>query len=139
FVFEHGDRYLREVPPEKHSRLYPIGDLLLADGRVAASSDAPVAAIGALEGLRAAIARRTRAGAVLGPAQAVDFEAALAMWTRAGAEACGLGATRGGIAPGMAADFVLLSEASERAEVVAVYVRGELVAPVPVERPHLRT
>ncbi len=137
FLYHSGDRYLREVPQEKHARLYPVGSLARAGVRVAASTDAPVVPASPLEGVRAAVERRTSSGATVGPGQAVSLRRALAMWTRAAAEVCGV-ATRGRIAPGAAADFVLLSEASERAEAVATYVRGELVAPSPVERPDLR-
>ncbi|MDE3095069.1 MAG: amidohydrolase family protein [Chloroflexota bacterium] len=137
FLGHNGDRYLREVPPEKHRRLYPIGSLARAGVRVAASTDAPVVPASPLEGVRAAVERRAPSGATVGSGQAVPLTRALAMWTRDAAWAIGAERERGRIAPGMVADFVLLSEASERAEVVAVYVRGDLVAPVPVGRSHL--
>ncbi len=125
FILEHGDRYLRDVPTPHHRALYPIADLLRAGVRVAASSDAPVGPLAPLAGLRASTTRRTLGGAVVAPAQAVKFGDALAMWTSSGAEACGLQATRGRIAPGMAADLVVLTNAGAQTEVVAVWQRGE--------------
>ncbi|MBF6601233.1 MAG: amidohydrolase family protein [Dehalococcoidia bacterium] len=127
FVFEHGDRYLRDVPSPEHDALYALGDLLRARVRVAASSDAPVGPLEPLAGVRAAMTRRTRDGARVAPAQAVGFAEALAMWTSSAAEVCGLETTRGRIAPGLAADLVLLSQAGVAAELVGVWQRGERV------------
>ena len=129
FLFEHGDRYLRDVPPEHHARLYPIADLLRAGVMVAASTDAPVSAVDPLEGMRAAIARRTRDAAVVGQEEAVGFGDALRMWTSSAAHACGTEATRGRIAPGMAADLVLLHGDVAEMQVVDVWRRGERLFP----------
>ena len=126
FVYEQGDRYLKQVPREKHGRLYPWGDLLHAGVCVAASSDAPVSSIGVPAALRAAMDRRTEAGAVLGAGQAVSFEQAAAMWTREAARAAGY-TDRGAIAPGMVADFVLMDDRDGGLRVLETYVRGERV------------
>jgi predicted amidohydrolase YtcJ len=125
FIFEHGDRYLREVPSQEHDALYPIASLLRAGLRIAGSSDAPVGPLDPLAGIRAAMTRRTRAGTVVAPEQAVNFEQALAMWTSSAAQACGLEAMRGRIAPGMPADLVLLLAPAGNAELVRVWRAGE--------------
>jgi len=125
FLYEQGDRYLRDVPAEKHERLYPIGDLMYAGVRMAASTDAPVAAVDALEGLRASVGRRTTGGAIIGAGQRVSFEDALRMWTAGAACACGIEARRGRIAPGMAADIVLLAGPPHAPEVDVVWRDGE--------------
>ncbi|HEX5480257.1 MAG TPA: amidohydrolase [Dehalococcoidia bacterium] len=127
FLFERGDRYLRDVPPEKHERLYPIGELLRAGVTVAASTDAPVSPVDALAGIRAATGRRTRAGALIGPEQAVGFEDALRMWTASAAYACGVDGARGTIAQGMPGGLVLLRAEGEGARIEAVWQRGERV------------
>lgn len=127
FLFEHGDRYLRDVAKGKHARLYPIGDLLRAGVTVAASTDAPVSAVDALVGMRAAIGRGTRDGALVGQEQAVGFDDAVGMWTSSSAYACGIEGTRGRLAPGMAADLVLLRREGERMRVMGVWQRGERV------------
>ncbi len=126
FVYEQGDRYLEQVPRDKHARLYPSGDLLHAGVCVAASSDAPVSTVGVPLALRAAMDRRTETGAVLGAGQAVSFEQAAAMWTRAAARAAGY-TDRGTIAPGMSADFVLMDDRDGDLRLLETYVRGERV------------
>jgi predicted amidohydrolase YtcJ len=126
FLLAHGDRYLREMPHHRRDRLYAIGDLLRASVRVAASSDAPVGPLAPLEGVRAGCDRRTASGAVLRPAQAVSFEEALAMYTVAAAEACGMRG-RGTIAAGARADLVLLSGDGPRARVAEVFRAGATV------------
>ncbi|MBI5284841.1 MAG: amidohydrolase family protein [Chloroflexi bacterium] len=126
FVHEQGDRYLEQVPREKHTRLYPWGDLLRADVCVAASSDAPVSSIGVPAALRAAMDRGTEAGAVLGAGQAVSFEQAAAMWTRDAARAAGY-PDRGAISPGLVAAFVLRDDRDGGLRVLETYVRGERV------------
>ena len=128
FIAEHGDRYLRDVPPEKHERLYPIADLLGAGVRVAASTDAPVASIDAVSAMAAAITRRTASGALLAPAQAIAFEDAARMWTQRAAEAVGIEA-RGRIAPGLPADLVRISSADGALAIEAVYRNGKPVLP----------
>jgi hypothetical protein len=125
FIFEQGDRYLHEVPPHEHDALYPIASLLRAGVHVAGSSDAPVGPLDPLAGIRAAMTRRTRAGAVVASGQAVSFEQALTMWTSSAAEACGLENARGRIAPGMPADLVLLLAPAGNAELVRVWRAGE--------------
>lgn len=125
FIFEHGDRYLRDVPPEKHDRLYPLRELLDAGVRVAASSDAPVGPADPMTGICAAVTRGTRGGARVATAQAISFEQAVAMYTSAAAEACGIDAVRGRIATDMRADFALLD--ADTCRVREVYRAGERV------------
>lgn len=121
FVAENAERYRRDVPPEKHGRLYAIGDLLRAGVAVAASSDAPHSRIDVAASLRAATERRGGDGVPLGPDQSVDLEAALRMWTRTAAESSCMPA-RGVLTPGAPAEIVLLSE--QPLAVADVWVRG---------------
>jgi len=124
FVYHSGDRYLRDVPPEKHARLYPIASLFRAGVRVAASTDAPVVTPSPFEGIAAATERRTSSGAVLGQRQALSLRRALAMWTSEAAWAIGAEGERGRVAPGMAADVVLVAGVGVEARVLATYHRG---------------
>ena len=124
FLHEHGDRYLRDVPIEKHSGLYPIGDFVREGVHVAASSDAPIGSIDVLGAMRSAIERRTAAGAAVAPEQAVSFEQAAAMWTTEAARAARL-PERGQLRRGAPADLVLVAGGLERIE--ATFVAGEQV------------
>jgi predicted amidohydrolase YtcJ len=124
FLYEHGDRYLRDVPPEKHPGLYPIGDLMRAGVHVAASSDAPVGSIDVLGAMRSAVSRRTESGAAVALEQAVGFDMAAAMWTSEAARAAGM-PERGVLGVGAPADLVLVSGDLERVE--ATYAAGEPV------------
>ena len=64
-------------------------------------------------------------GARVATAQAISFEQAVALYTSAAAEACGIDAVRGRIAPDMRADFALLD--ADTCRVREVYRAGERV------------
>jgi predicted amidohydrolase YtcJ len=127
WVWHHGDRYLREVPPARLDALHPLGDMVRAGVRVAAGTDAPVAPIDIMSGLRAAVERRTAAGKPLGGGQAVDDGAALAMWTSEAA-AASLMPRRARLSEGAPADVVLLLRSGGAYQVTATLLRGRLVA-----------
>jgi predicted amidohydrolase YtcJ len=80
FIHDRGDRYLREVDAEEWGDLYRLGSLLRAKISMAAGSDGPYGALDPLVSLRAAMTRRTRAGAVVGPAESVSFRAAFGLY-----------------------------------------------------------
>jgi predicted amidohydrolase YtcJ len=80
FVAERGDQYLTDVDPDDVPHLYPCRSLADAGIEVAASSDAPHTAVDPWAAMRAAVTRRTAAGAVLGPDEAVDPPRALALY-----------------------------------------------------------
>jgi predicted amidohydrolase YtcJ len=71
FVFERGDRYLAEVDLAEQGDLYRCASLLEAGVPVAASSDAPYSTPDPWMAMRAAVRRRTRAEAPIGPAEAI--------------------------------------------------------------------
>ncbi len=77
FVLAHGDRYLRTVEADDRPHLYRCGTLLDAGVAVAGSTDAPFGPDDPWLGIRAATDRRTRAGALLGPDEAVPPRTAL--------------------------------------------------------------
>ncbi|MCH8025717.1 MAG: amidohydrolase [Chloroflexi bacterium] len=109
FVFERGDRYLRLVPPQRHSSLYAFRALADAGVALAAGSDAPVTASQPLPAVAAAVDRRTAAGRAVAPEQAVAAEDALRWWTAGAAYAAFQENQRGVLRPGLQADLALLS------------------------------
>ena len=108
FIYHHGDRYLAEVDEERQPWLYTIGSLRARGVRVGAGSDAPVAALSPLDGVYAAVTRRSSSGASLLPNEAVDAHTALRMHTLDSACASAQEHVRGSIATGKRADLALL-------------------------------
>lgn len=106
FVAERGDRYLAEVEPDDQPHLYRCASLLDAGIPVAGSTDAPFGPDDPWLAVRAAVDRRTAAGAVLGPDEAVDPARALGLFLGA-PTAPGTVVRR--VAPGAAADLCLLA------------------------------
>jgi predicted amidohydrolase YtcJ len=109
FLYENGDLMLKRLTAADLPDLYPLRRLLDAGVPVAGSSDAPAAAPQPLEGIRAAVERRSRTGADVGADQAVDIEEAVALFTSGAARVLGVERERGALAPGMVADVVVLN------------------------------
>jgi predicted amidohydrolase YtcJ len=109
FLYENGDLMLKRLTAADLPDLYPLRRLLDAGVPVAGSSDAPAAAPQPLEGIRAAVERRSRTGADMGADQAVDIEEAVALFTSGAARVLGVERERGALAPGMVADVVVLN------------------------------
>jgi predicted amidohydrolase YtcJ len=97
------------LPPLPGLRVLPIGTMNGIGVRVAASSDAPVLPFDPMDGVRAAVLRRAAPGRSVMPEEAVDARAAIGMYTREAAHACGCLDTCGTIEPGKRADLVILS------------------------------
>ena len=109
FLYYSGDRYLAEVAPDRRPWLYRGASLFAAGiAPPAAGSDAPVAPANPLRSIYAAIARRSRRGARLSPEEGIAPRLAVEMHTRYPAAAAAEEKTRGAIAPGRAADLVVL-------------------------------
>jgi hypothetical protein len=109
FLYYNGERYLRQVPPEKQAYLYPLRSLARAGVPLAAGSDCPVVAPDVIAGLYGAVARRSAGGRPLPGAEAVAIEEALAMYTTGAAFSSFAERERGSIIPGRPADLVVLS------------------------------
>lgn len=105
FVCERGDAYLAEVEPRDRAWLYRLEGLRRAGLAVGGGTDAPFGDSDPWRAIRAAVERRTASGRVLGPDEALEPEAALALFTTA-ATAPGGPARR--LEPGAAADLCLL-------------------------------
>ena len=130
FIAERGDRYLRDVPPADHAALYRLAAFIRAGVVLAGGSDAPFGSADPWAAMRAAVSRRTADGAVIGADEALDPEAALALYL---ADPFDLARERR-IAPGESADLCLLSLPWEKArnrldsnDVRATWVTGSII------------
>jgi predicted amidohydrolase YtcJ len=106
FVHERGDAYLRDVDARDRDWLYRARGLIDAGIPVGAGTDAPFGALDPWLAVRAAVSRRTRRGEVLGAAEALAPERALALFTTS-AEAPGGPPRR--VEVGAVADLCLLA------------------------------
>jgi len=130
FIAERGDRYRLDVEAGDVDDLYRCRTLLEAGVGVAAGSDAPFGALDPWAAMRAAVTRRTHAGATLGTHERVTPEQALALFL--GRRDAPAQARR--IAVGEPADLCLLAVARAGAlgepsaeHVRAVVIGGRLV------------
>jgi predicted amidohydrolase YtcJ len=87
---------------DRIERSYAYGTLHRAGARLAGGSDAPVEALDPLDGIRAAVLRQWR------PHERLTLEQALRAWTEVPAWLEGREQTHGRLAPGYAADLVIL-------------------------------
>jgi predicted amidohydrolase YtcJ len=120
FLWHHGPRYRSEIDPEQHAWLYRVKSLLDRGVPVAGSSDAPVVPPLPLEGVSAAVARRTSDGHIIGPGERVGVMEALWLYTQGAAWACGLESEVGSIVRGKRADLVILEADPRRVPVVDI-------------------
>jgi predicted amidohydrolase YtcJ len=109
FLYYNGDRYLRQVAPEKQALLYPLRSLGRAGVPLAAGSDCPVVEPDVIAGLYGAVARHSAAGRPLPGTEAIGIEEALAMNTAGAAFSSFAESERGSIVAGRLADLVVLS------------------------------
>ena len=126
FIAERGDQYRTDVDPADRAALYRLRAFLEAEVPLAAGSDAPFGSGDPWAGMRAAVSRATASGAILGAAEALAPEQALALYL---ADPERLGRQRR-LAPGEAADLCLLARpwAEARGLLSAGDVRATLVA-----------
>ena len=80
FVLERGDLYLREVDPIDLPWLYRLRGFLAAGIPLAGGTDAPFGEADPWLAMQAAVTRRTRAGALVGPDEALTPEQALGLF-----------------------------------------------------------
>jgi predicted amidohydrolase YtcJ len=105
FIAERGDRYLAEADADEIPHLYRLQTFLAHGIALALSSDAPYGDPDPWRAMRAAVERRTRAGAIVDAAERLTPEAALAGFLGA---ADAPGRRMRAIVPGAAADLCLL-------------------------------
>ncbi len=126
FVARLGDAYVLGLGLERAATLNPVASLLRAGVPAAFSSDCPVVPGAPLDGIRAAMSRRTPSGIVLGDAERITAAEAIRAYTEGAAYAvCDEKAT-GTLAQGMRADFALLTDLPTETDtsVVAATVCG---------------
>ncbi|MDP9370300.1 MAG: amidohydrolase [Chloroflexota bacterium] len=114
FVHYLGDSYLENFTTEQLALSYPARAWLDRGIVAAGSSDVPVVPCDPFVNLRAAVTRCTQDGNLMGPDQKVTVEEAIRMFTRNGAYGSFEEQTKGSIAPGMLADFVVLDRDPRR-------------------------
>jgi predicted amidohydrolase YtcJ len=108
YVLRLGDE-IDAMPAPPRLRSIPLRMLLDAGVPLSGSSDAPVAPYSPLEGMRAAITRRTAAGYLHQPSEAITAEEALRLWTTGSARAANAAREIGVLQAGARADVVILS------------------------------
>jgi len=131
FVYERGDAYLKEVDGIDLPWLYRCRGFLEASVPLGGSTDAPFGEADPWLAMRAAVERRSYAGAALGVEEALTPERALALFT---SPADAPGARARSLAVGALADLCLLDRpwAAAREElrselVAAAILAGELI------------
>lgn len=104
-IFERGDQYLADVDPADHEHLYRCRGFLDAAIPLGGSTDAPFGQPDPWLSMRAAVNRQTAGGRVIGAAEALTPEQALALFTSAPEDP---GGPPREITVGAAADMCLL-------------------------------
>lgn len=108
------DACANQVSPEAFDRSFPCRDLVESGALLAAGSDWPVVPLpNPWLGMETLVTRANPDQAVhgaLNPSQALSLPQAIAVFTRDGARAMGLGDVTGTIRPGFSADFIVLDQ-----------------------------
>lgn len=125
FVFERGDRYLRDVEEEDIGSLYRAASLIEFGIGLAGSSDAPYSTVDPWAAMRSAVQRVTRDGIPIGKDERLSSQQALNLYLK---DPHKPGAAPRRVCIGVAADLCLLSDplrgifADFQAEAVAVTI-----------------
>jgi len=109
FLYSLGESFVTSLGMERARAMIPACRYLTAGVPLAGSSDSPVADYNPFVGIWAAIARQTAAETDLDESQSLTREEAIRLYTTGGAFAIREERTRGTIASGMLADFVVLN------------------------------
>lgn len=107
YLHDSGDEFLTRLGERAH-RLQPLRDELDAGITVVLSSDSDVTSYRPVDTIRSAMERRTRAGAAIGPSQALTLEEALRAHTISAAYALRMEDRIGSIEVGKLADIVVV-------------------------------
>ncbi|HEY8309384.1 MAG TPA: amidohydrolase family protein, partial [Gemmatimonadaceae bacterium] len=108
FLYALGESFVTSLGMERARAMIPARRYRNAGVPLAGSSDSPVADYNPFVGIWAAMARQTAGGTDLDQTQSLTREEAIRLYTTGAAFAIREEATRGVIAPGMLADFVVL-------------------------------
>jgi hypothetical protein len=110
FLYALGDSWLDALDPVLAARCYPIRSMVQAGLLVTGGSDCPVVLSHPLRGIQTLMTRRTQAGVPIAPGEALEAETALRLYTDLPPRLMREETMRGRLAPGMAADVVVLSQ-----------------------------
>jgi len=109
FFSSLGDGWIEAFGLEGAQRLYPFKSMLTAGLPLGLSSDSPVISPDPLIGLRDAVLRKTGAGVVLGPEEALSLDEAIRLFTLGAAYLSFDEKVAGTIEAGKRADFTVLA------------------------------
>ncbi|HEY8488542.1 MAG TPA: amidohydrolase [Thermaerobacter sp.] len=138
FLFAEIESYVNNLGEERAGCAYPLRSMLDAGVRVALSSDAPATSwsdpANPFVNVKMAVTRTASDGRQVGPGEAIPPATALALYTREAARVLRLPGV-GRLAPGFAADFVVLDrdplavepEEIDTVQVLATYMAGQRV------------
>jgi predicted amidohydrolase YtcJ len=114
FVGEIGDGMAAALGPTRVVQAYRLRSFLAAGALLPASSDRPVVTGRPLLGIQAMVERRTESGAPFGPAEAISAEEAMRAYSAGSARAEHVERSRGSLALGQLADYVVLADDPRR-------------------------
>jgi Amidohydrolase family len=123
FIAERGDQYLRDVARDDHLLLYRLAAFKDAHVDLAGGSDGPYGGLDPWAAMRAAMSRTTTAGFVIGAGEALNRDAALALYL---ADPHDLGSVRT-VTPGAPADLCLLHRPWAQSQIDADAVRMTII------------
>ncbi|PSL17097.1 amidohydrolase [Shimia abyssi] len=109
FLHRMGTSIARGLGPRALGCVYPGASALAANVALAFSSDAPTGPLSPWDGIAAAITRRAPSGEPIGPSESLPFAQALNAYISGGAHAMRHDHFRSTLAPGQAADLVVLN------------------------------
>lgn len=108
FIYCHGERYAKVVPPEQFAYLYPLATLLRKGVVIAGSSDFPLAPPDPLMGIGTAVTRQAETEEILLLQEGITAEQAIHLFTQKGAWSVFEEQEKGSLTPGKMADSVVL-------------------------------
>ncbi len=142
FLHTLGDSWLEALDADLAERCYPLRSMWAAGVLITGGSDCPVVPSSPLLGVSSLVTRRTASGRSIAPAEAIEIEAALRVYTDLPPRLMGEQNVRGRLSPGLAGDVTVLSadptqipaEALPDVEVWATITGGRVryLAPAPV-------
>lgn len=110
FLWELGDGFLEALGSARMAMVYRMKSFLDMGAELPGSSDAPVVDASPMKGIAGMVSRRTAAGQLVAPKEALSLEQALRAYTHGSAFAAHEEHLKGTLAPGMLADMAVLSE-----------------------------
>lgn len=110
FIYEHGDRYLKDVEKSEHPWIYLTHSFHEEDIIVSAGSDAPVATVNPFIGIYAACTRLTKKGQLVNQPEQLTRLDAWKLYTKHAARVTHLQHEKGQLAVGFDADFLITAQ-----------------------------